>query len=129
MFHIKPLLLTLTLTLGACASKQSSILTGAAIGGATGTVLGHQQKGNEKARIVGGASGMMVGGLIGYLYNRQAKERRSKKQNVKADLKSIAPNLTRSKVSMYWEPDKIDGNKFVEKHRVWVLESGPHWTR
>ena len=115
-----------------CATTESRVLGGAGIGATTGTIIGHQHIGTKKARIVGGASGALLGGLVGYFHDKQQKAKRSKKseaQKKKQSLKALAPNLTQSKVTMYWEPDKIEGKKFIEKHRVWILESGPQWTR
>ena len=115
-----------------CATTESRVLGGAAIGATTGTIIAHQHKGTKKARIVGGATGSLLGGLIGYFYDKEKKSSHAvKNQELKKtkSLKKLAPSLTQSKVTMYWEPDKIEGNKFIEKHRVWVLESGPQWTR
>ena len=41
----------------------------------------------------------------------------------------LTPLLTKPKVRMYVEPDKIQGNKYIESHRIWVIESTPSWTK
>ncbi len=112
-----------------CASTKESVLTGAAIGGSAGLVIGNQHKNKKKARLIGAAVGSSLGGLMGYLSSKEKqKASKSKKKNSSNSL-LITPLLTKPKVRMYVEPDKIQGNKYIESHRVWVIESSPSWTR
>jgi|GEM_PF-980519 len=115
-----------------CATKEQRVLSGSAVGGGIGLAIGHHHGKNSKSRIVGASTGLLVGGVLGYFFDPKNKK---PKPTVKADSKLekatqvSAPFLTRPKVSMYWEPDKIEGNKYIEKHRVWILKSGSTWTR
>lgn len=45
----------------------------------------------------------------------------------KSDMK--APSLTSPKVTRVWVPDKIEGDKYIEGHWVWVLERGSTWSQ
>lgn len=110
-----------------CATPNESILTGAVVGGTAGTVLGHQHSGTSESRLTGALVGTAVGGLVGYLANKEKQKKATKTTPVKLDAEN--PLLTNPKVRMYWEPDQIEGNKYIEKHRVWVLESSPVWTK
>ena len=115
-----------------CATSNESLLTGAMIGGTAGTVLGHQHKGNSKGRMTGAIVGTALGGLVGYLSHKNKKKKRAKKSTVReVEMVKINDNpfLTKPKVTMYWEPDKIEGDKFIEKHRVWVLKNGSQWSK
>lgn len=113
--------------LSGCASTKEGTLSGAAIGGATGVVIGNQHKNKKKARLIGGATGAGLGGLIGYL---ASNDKNKKKQNTKKGvIPKMTPMLTKPKVRMYFEPDKIQGNRYIEGHRVWIIESTPTWTR
>jgi len=120
-------LITISLLLPACSTTNRSILTGSAVGAGIGTVIGHQQKNQKKGKLIAGAVGGSLGGLIGYL----AKKSKDKKKSLKKNKfkKNEVPHLTSPKVRMYWQPDQIIGNKFVEGHKVWVLESSPAWTK
>ncbi len=119
--------ITLFLLLCSCSTTGKSIFTGSAVGAGIGTIIGHQQKDSKKGKIIGAAAGSGIGGLIGYLAKKKKdKKIKSKKVNYK---KNEVPHLTRPKVRMYWQPDQIIGNKYIEAHKVWVLESAPTWTR
>lgn len=126
----KPILISLitTLTVG-CATTKESIFTGAAIGGATGTVIGHQHSGDSKGRITGAVAGLALGSLFGYLSHKNKKGKVIKSKSSKKLPTPDHPFLTKPEVRMYWEPDQIKGNKYIEKHRVWVLDQNPVWTK
>lgn len=47
--------------------------------------------------------------------------------NNKLDDKS--PALTTPKVRKVWVPEKIDGDKFIEGHWMWVLERTTTWSQ
>lgn len=47
--------------------------------------------------------------------------------NNKSDDKS--PALTTPKVRKVWVPEKIDGDKFIEGHWMWVLERTTTWSQ
>ena len=123
--------ITLSLSITACATKEHRVLTGAAIGGVGGSFIANQQTRSKRATIVGAASGALLGGLVGYFMKPKpiVKKPTNIRKQVSKTPKLLSPALTRAKVSMYWEPDKIEDNKFIEKHRVWLLESGPQWTK
>ncbi|HAG90312.1 MAG TPA: hypothetical protein DCL41_00480 [Bdellovibrionales bacterium] len=71
--------------------------------------------------------GTALGGLIGYLGHKDKMKKSTKSK--KDDSLPDTPFLTKPKVRMYWEPDQIKGDKYIEKHRVWVLENSPVWTK
>lgn len=45
----------------------------------------------------------------------------------KIDNKS--PSLTTPKVRKVWVPEKIEGDKFIEGHWMWVLERTTTWSQ
>ncbi len=45
----------------------------------------------------------------------------------KADDKS--PSLTSPKVRKVWVPEKIEGDRFIEGHWMWVLERTTTWSQ
>lgn len=126
----KPILISLltSLTVG-CATTHESVLTGAAIGGVSGTVIGHQHGGDSQARVTGAVVGTALGSLVGYLSHKNKKGKFVKKKTNEKKPIPDHPFLTKPQVRMYWEPDQIKGNKYIEKHRVWVLDQNPVWTK
>ncbi len=46
---------------------------------------------------------------------------------IKDDNKS--PSLTAPKVRKVWVPEKIDGDKFIEGHYMWILEKTTSWSQ
>lgn len=47
--------------------------------------------------------------------------------NIKNDNKS--PSLTAPKVNKIWVPDKIEGDKYIEGHYMWILEKTTSWSQ
>ncbi len=45
----------------------------------------------------------------------------------KSDIKS--PSLTTPKVRKVWVPEKIEGDKYIEGHWMWVLERTTTWSQ
>lgn len=39
-----------------------------------------------------------------------------------------SPLLTKPKVKKIWVPEKIEGDKFIEGHWMWVLERTTSWS-
>ena len=42
---------------------------------------------------------------------------------------SKSPSLTAPKVSKVWVPEKIEGDKFIEGHYMWILEKTTSWSQ
>lgn len=42
---------------------------------------------------------------------------------------SKSPSLTAPKVRKIWVPEKIEGDKFIEGHYMWVLEKTTSWSQ
>lgn len=51
----------------------------------------------------------------------------SNKSVNKVDNKS--PSLTAPKVSKVWVPEKIEGDKYIEGHYMWILEKTTSWSQ
>lgn len=120
--------LTVLIFTVSCASKQKSILLGSTIAGVAGGAMGQQMGRDSKSTAVGAAIGAVVGGLIGYAgYKEKQKKERLEKFNLPKE--EIPPFLTKPKVKMLWVPDQIIGNKYVEGHRTWIIESQSQWTK
>lgn len=51
----------------------------------------------------------------------------SNKSINKDDNKS--PSLTAPKVSKVWVPEKIEGDKYIEGHYMWILEKTTSWSQ
>lgn len=42
---------------------------------------------------------------------------------------SVIPQVTKPKVNCSMVPDSIEGNKWIEKHRVCIIDSPSTWSR
>lgn len=40
-----------------------------------------------------------------------------------------SPTLTAPKVRKIWVPEKIEGDKFIEGHYMWILEKTTSWSQ
>ena len=55
------------------------------------------------------------------------KKKDTKSQEVKNEEKY--PFLTRPEVRTIWVPDAIEGNRYIEGHRVFIIEKGTSWSK
>ena len=39
------------------------------------------------------------------------------------------PFLTRPEVRTLWVPDTVEGNRYIERHRVFVIEKNSSWSK
>ncbi len=129
----KKSLLTLTivsLLITACATTKESVFTGAMIGATGGAAIGHNHSRHSTGKLNGALIGAAIGGAIGYFSHKNKLKKNSKtKIKIKSKKDKYSPLLTKPKVRMIWVPDSIKGNRYVEKHKVWILESGSSWTK
>ena len=44
-------------------------------------------------------------------------------------LKKKDPSLTAPKVRKIWIPEKIEGDKYIEGHSMWILENTSVWSQ
>lgn len=136
MIHRLATLLTVQSLLGSagCASSPLYIGTGAAAGGAIGGVSSYYiSNHSSKDTVIGTAIGTVSGGLLGYLVYWLTRKKEDSAQN-KAPLgppldPTKTPQLTRPKVDSVWVPDRIEGSKYIEGHRVYILEENSAWSK
>lgn len=111
----------------ACATAPQSILlgagAGAVAGGGTGLLIGHDATG----AAIGAATGAVTGGVIGFLLHK-GKEKDGKPSPTASDEEKY-PFLTRPEVRTLWVPDAVEGNRYIERHRVFVIEKNSSWSK
>lgn len=129
MIRILVSLLTLTLLSSSCATSQDSIFfgmtTGAAIGGGFGAAVGHSDHNELRAGAVGLVSGAIIGGLLGYLTHKDQAYKATRNELPRD--KVSTPSLTKPVVRRVWVPDKVEGEKLVRGHWVYILEKSSGW--
>ena len=122
------LLLFLTFQNLGCASTTKSTLFGMTVGASVGGLIGNSQ-GDERGKST--ANGLAIGAAAGALFGHLAHK--DKKQTT--PMTSLAskefemPPITRPRVNCSQVPDAIDGNKWIEKHRVCIIDSPSTWSR
>jgi len=119
-------MLTLPLILQGCATATKSSLLAAAIGGTVGAMIGRQHSDSPDGPYAGAAIGASIGALIGYQAHRE-KEKGSKSNSVMRDIKDDFPELTKPKLRSVWVPDKIEGNRYIKGHTIYIIEESEAW--
>jgi len=69
---------------------------------------------------------LIAGTLLTGCANFKKKQSKDSKLAKKEDK---APFLTEPKVRKVWIPDKIENDKYIEGHWVWILERTSTWSR
>lgn len=119
-------LLALVFTSG-CATTPQSVLFGAGVGAAaglgTGLVIGQDATG----AAIGAATGALAGSVIGFLFHK-GKEKDQAPSSKMPDAEKY-PFVTRPEVRTIWVPDAVEGNRYIERHRVFVIEKNSSWSK
>lgn len=125
---IIPLLFSLTLC--SCATMEQSIFAGAGITGAFGTGVGAAASGDAGGALIGLGIGAVVGGALGYLGHKdqEAKNKLPKSTAMKKD-DPKTPSLTSPEVRRVWVPEKIDGDRFIDGHYMYLIERNSVWSK
>jgi hypothetical protein len=110
-----------------CASLEKSAGLGASVGAGAGLITSQALHYNAKGSVVLGLSGAIIGGLLGVLFHKNPSEE-TKPSNIPSELlKSIPPPLRDAEKDVLWVPDKIEGDRFIENHRIFVIKKPAHW--
>jgi hypothetical protein len=121
--------LSLTLATG-CASLNQSMLLGASVGamsmGAAGNLAtNHRPEGTALGALTGAA----LGAAIGYFAHHDlATKERLARDMEKSHEAPAEPKLTRPKYRQIWVPAKIEGDRYIEGHRLYIIEDPGKWT-
>ncbi len=126
----QPAILLASLSLlSSCATLKSNAFIGGAIGASAGaiggTIIGSPYH-SGTGTLIGAASGAAVGALIGLLTEPKSNKSESTSTNT-TDKMLDDPSFTSPEVRRVWVPDKIDGNKYIKGHYMYVLERGVVW--
>lgn len=126
--ELKAALLILPLLLNACATAPQSSALGAAIGGVAGGIIGQNHSQNSQGTAVGLAVGAGLGALMGYLAYKDKAAKPPKDESLKK-IEEQFPALTKPKLRAVWVPDKIEGNKYIRGHYIYVIEDAGSWSK
>lgn len=131
LYYIRALMLCLLITLqSGCASLDKSMLLGGFIGATVGGALGHQIPNGDNNQNV--TAGVIIGGLLGTaIGNSEYKNRVAKESAPPVNLinkKDDVPSLTMPKVRRVWAPDRIEGDKYISGHYIYVIEKSSSWS-
>lgn len=120
--------------LSGCSTLKESTLLGIGVGSVVGAGVGAaagSPRGNEnRGAMTGAAVGAALGGLMGFLDFKE----RSKKEAMKIGSgtgagNSDAPFLTKPKVQRVWVPEKVEGDKYISGHWIYVIERPSVWSK
>lgn len=129
MNRIKKCVLALAaLTLMQSCATTDRGLVGAGIGATVGLGAGAITTHSVEGAAIGAATGALVGGAIGLLTRKSTPtEEHQKKETLKGE--DLYPFLTKPDVQTIWVPDSIESNRYIEGHRVYIINKGSSWSK
>lgn len=122
----KLILVLMPLILCRCASMEKSVVLGVGIGAATGISASQIAHYNPKGNIVLGLGGAVIGGVIAALLHKDRSDVPISLP-VTNVMKNNQPPLADAEKDVLLVPDKIEGDHFVEKHRIWTIKKPSRW--
>ena len=122
------------LAMSGCSTLKESTLLGVGVGSVIGAGVGAaagSPRGNEnRGAMTGAAVGAALGGLMGFLdHKERAKKEALKIGSGHGASNSEAPFLTKPKVQRVWVPEKIEGDKYISGHWMYVIERPSVWSK
>ncbi|MGK5085739.1 YMGG-like glycine zipper-containing protein [Bdellovibrionota bacterium FG-1] len=117
--------IALVLLTSSCATAPQSILLGASSGAVVGGAAGLAIRHNATGTAIGAATGALAGGLIGWLLHHDKPSGQSSNPQ---DAEKY-PFLTRPEVRTLWVPDSVEGNRYIERHRVFIIDKNSSWSK
>ena len=114
-----------------CASMEKSVLLGSAAGGALGSGIGLGVEQSAGSALLGLGIGAVVGGVMGFGVHKDQEAKRGQLATpaITKDFKSKVPGVSTPEVRRVWIPEKIEGNKYIEGHYIYVIDRGAVWNR
>ena len=119
-------LVCFSLILTQCASFEKTVGLGVGLGAATGFTAAHVVNYNAKGTAFLGIAGALVGGVIGALLHRDRATDSPPPEAVSV-LKDNPPPLKNAEKDVLWMPDRIEGDRFEEGHRIFTIKKPAHW--
>lgn len=120
IFALMPLLLC------RCASMEKSVGLGVGIGAASGIAASQMANYNTKGHVVLGLGGAILGGVIAALLHKDHSET-AMPIPLTNIMKGNQPPLADPEKDVILVPDKIEGDQFIENHRVWTIKKPARW--
>ena len=135
------LILPIALFLGSCSTMKRTLITGAITGTTTGTFAGAMmaRKDKKEASLKGAFVGGILGLALSWLAQKGLEKRdyKTRKEmllelerfgNRKPKTKGKSgPALSGPVVDSEWVETKVEGNKLIEGHRIWIIKENPQW--
>ena len=109
-----------------CASMEKSVGLGIGIGAATGISAAQFAHYNTKGNIVLGLGGAVIGGVLAVLLHKYRPDT-PVSLPVTNVMKNSQPPLAGAEKDVILVPDKIEGDHFVEKHKIWSIKKPARW--
>lgn len=119
-----------TLLASGCASMRDSLILGGAVGTAAGAGVGNlASEHTTKGTIIGAVVGAGLGTAFGYLGHKGRKDKERLAQPLATGLETKkTPKLTTPRYRSVWVPDKIEGEQYIEGHRIFIIDDPGKWT-
>lgn len=113
-----------------CATTRDSLLLGAGLGAGAGGSVGYATNHeNAAGTLIGVATGAVIGGAIGYFINKTNGGDKSESKLTSASVNPNAPTLTNPRIRSLYEPDKIEGDRYIKGHEIFVIDKPATWSK
>jgi uncharacterized protein YcfJ len=108
---------------------EKSTVLGAVIGGTVGGLIANSANDHRgDSTAIGAAVGAGLGGLIGYSAYKDKEKKEQQKTLQQNPFDSKTPSLTAPKVRRVWVPAKIEGERYIDGHYMYVIEKTSAWS-
>jgi len=102
-------------------------MLGAAGGGALGMGTGIAVEQSLGSALIGLGVGVVTGSVLGYAAHKDPKPGEMATMAVAKDFDGKVPSLSSPEVRRIWVPEKIEGNKYIEGHYLYLIDRPAFW--
>ena len=113
-----------------CATARDSMLLGASMGAAAGGSMGNvSTEHSPKGTAIGALIGAALGAAFGYLGHKDYQQKEGLRQAMSNGTeKPKDPKISEPRYRSIWVPDKIEGDRYIQGHRIFIIEDTGKWT-
>ena len=113
-----------------CATARDSMILGISMGAAAGGGMGNLSTAHSaQGTAIGALIGAGIGAAFGYLGHKEFLLKRQPPHTVSNGTDNPkTPRVTEPRYRSIWVPDKIEGERYIQGHRVFILEDTGKWT-
>jgi hypothetical protein len=96
---------------------------------ASGTGAGLIAEKSAGSALIGAGIGGIIGAAVGYLFHNPNNKKEAFLKPLEKNKNDSSPSITSPEINRIWVPEKIEGNKYIEGHYIYLIDKQSVWSQ